>query len=291
MRTKFPTTFIYGLIDPRTDELRYVGKSDYPNQRLTDHLKDCWWDATHKNFWLRGLKRQNIQPILVIIEEIPEHVWEEMETWWIAYFKSLGANLTNATPGGSGIAMTREIRNKISKAVSIARTGKFTGSNNSFYGKKHTAETIRKMSESKSGPNHPMYGKPRTEEHCRNISIALTGYKKTEEHKKNISIGNIGKIITEKTKQLLSIANTGRKHTPEELLKMSIGNTGKKHSEATKKLLSDIKKGIPQTEKTKQSISESLKGRVFTEEHRKKLSEAAKRRCIETGNAIIRKTV
>ena len=33
-----PVTHIYGLVDPTTNILRYVGKSDYPKKRLWTHL-------------------------------------------------------------------------------------------------------------------------------------------------------------------------------------------------------------------------------------------------------------
>lgn len=49
---------------------------------------------------------------------------------------------------------------------------KISGENNHMYGKKHTAETRRKMSLAKLGKNHPMFGKHLPLEWRRKISLA-----------------------------------------------------------------------------------------------------------------------
>jgi len=43
------------------------------------------------------------------------------------------------------------------------------------YGKTHSEETLRKMSEAKKGEKHPLYGKFHSEEHRRNMSIGSGG--------------------------------------------------------------------------------------------------------------------
>lgn len=42
------TTFIYGLLDPRTKELRYIGKADDPNTRLAKHTKYSQKETNYK---------------------------------------------------------------------------------------------------------------------------------------------------------------------------------------------------------------------------------------------------
>lgn len=106
--SRVATTSIYGLIDPRTHTLRYVGKTVFaPRRRLAAHM----WGARkerrkrHLFAWLVGLQERSIAPEIIILEEIaPGGDWEEAEKFWIAYFRFLGADLCNITIGGEGTA-------------------------------------------------------------------------------------------------------------------------------------------------------------------------------------------
>lgn len=94
-------TFIYALIDPRTKQIRYVGKSDNPHGRLVEHLREK--GALDKNQWLYNLLREGQQPELRILEEVPLHppyLWQEREQWWIIHLRKQGAQLTNVVYGG-----------------------------------------------------------------------------------------------------------------------------------------------------------------------------------------------
>ena len=52
------TVFIYELIDPKTNETRYVGKSVDPQGRLNKgHLGDN--KTSHKRNWIKSLKEEN----------------------------------------------------------------------------------------------------------------------------------------------------------------------------------------------------------------------------------------
>ena len=59
------TTFIYGLVDPRTDEIRYIGKANDIRQRLKNHLNPARYRPTHKFNWIRKLRRLNMKPYLI----------------------------------------------------------------------------------------------------------------------------------------------------------------------------------------------------------------------------------
>lgn len=97
-------TFIYTLIDPFTNEIRYVGKSNNPKKRLYDHLSLCYTTHTHKNNWIKSLLEKNTKPILDIIDEVSIDEWEFWEKYWIKKFKDDGENLTNYSKGGNGIS-------------------------------------------------------------------------------------------------------------------------------------------------------------------------------------------
>ena len=66
-----------------------------------------------------------------------------------------------------------------------------TGKNNPRYGKKHSPETLKKMSEQKTGKNNPMYGKKRPEHSKRMSGENNSFYGKThsEEHKQKYMYG------------------------------------------------------------------------------------------------------
>lgn len=88
---------IYGLIDPRNGQLRYVGQSSRglirPKQR---HARHCW-------SWEENLKCEGLVPEIEILQEcnlIDE--LDEAEIFWIGYFRMIGANLTNISTGGCG---------------------------------------------------------------------------------------------------------------------------------------------------------------------------------------------
>ncbi len=94
--------YIYGLVDPRTNFIRYVGKSVDPQIRLSRHLRPHSTDSpkTYCARWIRSLKTIGLEPTLTILEGPCEN-WEEAERRWIASFP-LG-QLTNLTSGGDGV--------------------------------------------------------------------------------------------------------------------------------------------------------------------------------------------
>lgn len=98
------TTFIYGLIDPRTNELRYVGKANDPKKRFYRHMELAKEKKTHKDCWISGVMRDGFSPILTILEEVPFSEWEEKEKEHIAKHK----NLVNICTGGIGKDVTTD---------------------------------------------------------------------------------------------------------------------------------------------------------------------------------------
>lgn len=95
--------FIYALVDPDTDEVRYIGKSGRGFVRPNEQIRQVKHPKTHKERWINKLFRENKKPKIEIIRyclsEVDLNV-SEME--FIKYYKSIGANLTNGTRGGEG---------------------------------------------------------------------------------------------------------------------------------------------------------------------------------------------
>ena len=107
-------------------------------------------------------------------------------------------------------------------------------------GYQHSEEFKKEQSERNSGENNPFYGKHHTEETRRKISETSKGKQFSEEHKEKISKANsgennywFGKQLSEEHKEKISKANSGKPSSMK----------GKQHSEEAKQKMSEIKKG------------------------------------------------
>lgn len=154
------TTFIYILIDPETNMVRYVGKSNNPNKRLYQHIirSKNSKGHSHKINWIKSLDVKGLKPIISIIDEVKYEDWEISESYWIAQFKQWGFKLTNLTEGGQG-----------------------------GNGYKHSKESIKRISESQ-------IGKKLSEEHKKSISESVKKHAK-ENPNYNRGGGNTKHII------------------------------------------------------------------------------------------------
>ena len=96
--------YIYVLLDPDTEEIRYVGKTwSKITVRLNSHC--CISESKEKlNYrslnWIKSLKSKNKKPLCKIIDVVNRCDWENSEKYYISYFKNNNFNLTNTTDGG-----------------------------------------------------------------------------------------------------------------------------------------------------------------------------------------------
>jgi len=130
--------------------------------------------------------------------------------------------------GNIGNIHTEETKKKMSvakkgkKPWNKGKTGIFTGTKNPFYGKHHSEETKRFLSE-----------RVISKETKKKMSVAKKGKKLSIEHSRKIVLGNTGKKRTEEFKKKSSKRMMGeRNHW-----------RGKHHSEEAKKKLSELNKG------------------------------------------------
>jgi len=169
--------YIYGLVEPTTKELRYVGKSKNPKVRLRKHISERFKHDSYKDRWIRKMVDSESRPELIIIDEVLKEEWQYWERHYIAYYRGLGVRLTNSTDGGDQPPSTK--------------------------GRKHTEESKRKMSEAKKGKAIPWLnnGEVRSQEHRDNLSKAIKG---------RIS-PNKGKKVSTELRKKLADASTSKK--------------------------------------------------------------------------------
>jgi len=95
-------TYIYVLIDPIDNDIRYVGKTSNPKSRLSGHITECKKEK-YKHYrarWIRSLLKKNLKPIIKFIKVCPLNDFEKFETEYIKIFKS--ERLTNSDESGQG---------------------------------------------------------------------------------------------------------------------------------------------------------------------------------------------
>jgi predicted HicB family RNase H-like nuclease len=92
------TAFIYGLLDPRDNTLRYVGKTVSERARLSNHLSDL--TSKKKGRWVKGLLRLGLAPKMVVLSEVPASEWQKEERAAISRYRALGCDLLNVCAGG-----------------------------------------------------------------------------------------------------------------------------------------------------------------------------------------------
>lgn len=139
---------VYGLVDPRDGEYRYVGLSTRGLARPRSHLgrvNDN--DHTYRANWLRTLNANNLKPIIVVLQEcVDEDELAYAEDYWIRLLRIEGQRLTNHLSGGFvGRKPDEATRAKLSTALR---------------GRTCSPEAIQHMSEAKRGKKNPMFGRP-----------------------------------------------------------------------------------------------------------------------------------
>lgn len=118
---------VYGLIDPRTDEIRYVGKSLKGTKRAFQHQADCSLARdgnTRKANWIRSLKKQGLVPkiiVLLSLDSIEDKVSLNLELYkkeqeLIDLHKSTLTNHQDGGPGSPGRIWSEESKRKSSES-------------------------------------------------------------------------------------------------------------------------------------------------------------------------------
>jgi hypothetical protein len=143
-------------------------------------------------------------------------LFAEMEL--IDVYRRRGVRIVNISDGGEGTqgwVPSEETRRKIGEANKS--TPKARGERHGMYGKKHSAESLAKMSASQkgrlAGEKHPFYGRHHSEESKAKVSASRKG--------KCVGADNpfYGKTHSPELIKQIADRNRGRKQSPEEIAK------------------------------------------------------------------------
>lgn len=235
------TVYIYALIDPRTREAKYVGKTINIEARLKGHKADK--KNCYKTAWLQSLLEFGDLPGVMVLETIEnsdDQDWQEAERYWINQLRFYGAKLCNLDSGGAG-------------------------------GKRHCAETIRKIGEGNKGKKMPGWLKLR-------LTALSLGRKMTEANKQKLSDRTKGKKRSEATKAKIAAAHLGKKGRPMSEEQKEFRRQWRPSAEIRARM-AEAQKGRIQSEATKEKLRAWNTGRRMSDAARLKMSLAAKRRC------------
>lgn len=193
--------FIYGIINPINNELRYIGQTVNMCKRKSSHKRMAL--KTNNNSyvynWLRSLYNNSVEPEFIILDITDIQYLDDLEIFYIGYFKMLGCNLTNSVEGGKS-----KRGNKHSIESRRKRSLRMKGNTYSL-GFKPSEETKLKMSESHKGLRHTQKSKDKVSKvnikHIKVVQLTLKGetikvfssaYEASKELKINRkSIGNV----------------------------------------------------------------------------------------------------
>lgn len=197
----------------------YIGQTITTlNERWSGHKSD----AKRKNTPLYASIRKHhdnlcgVFSISVIEENIPYNQLDHREIFWIKELNSMYPNGYNISNGGNGF-LTEEEKIRMSERVlgeNNPMFGKY-GELNPFYGKTHTEETKRIISEKSKGriPSDESRKKnaASTKRRHEENGHPMKGKNHTEEAKKKISETSKGRIVSDETKRKMRETNARKK--------------------------------------------------------------------------------
>jgi hypothetical protein len=113
---KTDIAYIYALLDPRDNEVRYIGKTINPTKRLSEHLADSKREYNYRSMWIKSLLKENLKPLIKFLKVCPLSDFVKYETEYIKLYKN--DKLTNSDETGQGsVGRRQEIIDKVSKKM------------------------------------------------------------------------------------------------------------------------------------------------------------------------------
>lgn len=88
--------WVYALVDPRNNEIRYIGATKNIHTRQGIHQRVTRSAAKNVREWAEALQSEGAVPRMVLLERVDPACMETVEHQWIDKCLALGARLTNA---------------------------------------------------------------------------------------------------------------------------------------------------------------------------------------------------
>ena len=151
------------------------------------------WSGKNRNQHWRNVVAKHGEPkVEVLAQWATEQEAFEHEKFLIWCFRDMNQSMANITDGGDGASGYKHRDDTIIKMQENR-----IGEKNQFFGKSHSEESKKLISESKkANPSSPWLGKSRSEETRKKISAALKGrvwHKHTDESRQKLSLSHTGK--------------------------------------------------------------------------------------------------
>ena len=188
----------YGITSQKPKDRWRNGKG-YKNHK--NNKKDTYFYNAIRKYGWDNFKHE------VLFEGLTKEEACLLEQCYIVLYDTTNRNKGyNRTTGGESFNHTDDTKKALSDL--------YKGENNPFYGKHHTEETRKRISEKikseRCGENNPMYGKHLNKEHKQKISEKLSGENHPFYGKKGILSPNYGKTFTEEHKKKISESHKGK---------------------------------------------------------------------------------
>ena len=199
--------FIYKIINIINSKT-YIGQTIQTlEKRWSAHKGDCKRRdyPLHNAFKKYGMENFTFECVETLPEGSTIDDLNNREIYWIKTLNTMCPNGYNLKEGGANGSPSAETKRKLSLAC--------MGKPSWIKGKKHSKETLAKMSAAKKG-------KIKSKETKAKMSFAKKGVAVSEETKAKLSAINIGKRHSNEAKAKISAAGKGRKHTEESIAKM-----------------------------------------------------------------------
>jgi hypothetical protein len=117
---------IYGLFDPESDHLRYVGKTTNIAKRYESHLYESAKRSRkpYSRRWIASLLARGLKPKMEVLDIVSSAVANDAERCWIASMRLAGCKLTNRTDGGDGQSKGYQWSAEARRKIGLAGRGK-----------------------------------------------------------------------------------------------------------------------------------------------------------------------
>ena len=87
---KINEIYIYCLIDPNDNLIKYIGKTKNKSKRYYEHIRRCRDTTSKKNSWILSLLYKDQKPIMEIIDIVDSECDNFWESHYISLYRSWG---------------------------------------------------------------------------------------------------------------------------------------------------------------------------------------------------------